>query len=235
MRRRHGADAADRPAAPAAQLGRAHGHVDGRLADHRPPPIDGLYLNAGWCYGGFKATPASGWCFAHTDCARRAASAQPPPTGSTASHRPCHRRKGSRRPAESALMHESTCPYCGARDAQEFAYLGDATHSGPTRPTPTLRKRLPRLRLSARQSCRRAATNIGFMRPAAAAGSGVTRDMRTHEISRVQFACDEEPRHEPASPPAGLIDRAQPHCFTFDGKGFGGFAGRHARLGAAGQ
>jgi sarcosine oxidase subunit beta len=28
-------------------------------------PLDGLYLNAGWCYGGFKATPASGWCFAH--------------------------------------------------------------------------------------------------------------------------------------------------------------------------
>ena len=27
--------------------------------------IDGLYLNAGWCYGGFKATPGSGWCFAH--------------------------------------------------------------------------------------------------------------------------------------------------------------------------
>ncbi|MBY0337309.1 MAG: sarcosine oxidase subunit beta family protein [Acetobacteraceae bacterium] len=29
-------------------------------------PIDGLFLNGGWCYGGFKATPASGWCFAHT-------------------------------------------------------------------------------------------------------------------------------------------------------------------------
>jgi methylglutamate dehydrogenase subunit A len=28
-------------------------------------PIDGLYLNCGWCYGGFKATPASGLCFAH--------------------------------------------------------------------------------------------------------------------------------------------------------------------------
>ncbi|MFT5001087.1 MAG: heterotetrameric sarcosine oxidase beta subunit [Planctomycetota bacterium] len=27
--------------------------------------IDGLYFNGGWCYGGFKATPASGWCFAH--------------------------------------------------------------------------------------------------------------------------------------------------------------------------
>jgi sarcosine oxidase subunit beta len=28
-------------------------------------PVDGLYLNAGWCYGGFKAVPASGDCFAH--------------------------------------------------------------------------------------------------------------------------------------------------------------------------
>ena len=27
--------------------------------------VDGLYLNGGWCYGGFKATPASGYCFAH--------------------------------------------------------------------------------------------------------------------------------------------------------------------------
>ncbi len=27
--------------------------------------VEGLYLNCGWCYGGFKATPASGWCFAH--------------------------------------------------------------------------------------------------------------------------------------------------------------------------
>ena len=29
-------------------------------------PLPGMYLNAGWNYGGFKATPASGWCFAHT-------------------------------------------------------------------------------------------------------------------------------------------------------------------------
>ena len=28
-------------------------------------PLEGLYLNAGWCYGGFKATPAAGYCFAH--------------------------------------------------------------------------------------------------------------------------------------------------------------------------
>ncbi len=27
--------------------------------------IGGLYFNGGWCYGGFKATPASGMCYAH--------------------------------------------------------------------------------------------------------------------------------------------------------------------------
>ena len=29
-------------------------------------PVPGLYLNGGWCYQGFKATPATGYCFAHT-------------------------------------------------------------------------------------------------------------------------------------------------------------------------
>ena len=29
-------------------------------------PVKGLYLDGGWCYGGFKATPGSGWVFAHT-------------------------------------------------------------------------------------------------------------------------------------------------------------------------
>jgi methylglutamate dehydrogenase subunit A len=29
-------------------------------------PVDNLYLNGGWCYGGFKATPASGYTYAHT-------------------------------------------------------------------------------------------------------------------------------------------------------------------------
>ena len=27
--------------------------------------IDGLYLNCGWCYGGFKAVPGSGFSYAH--------------------------------------------------------------------------------------------------------------------------------------------------------------------------
>tara|TARA_B100001093_G_scaffold511292_1_gene578842 strand:- start:243 stop:1493 length:1251 start_codon:yes stop_codon:yes gene_type:complete len=40
--------------------------------------VDGLYFNGGWCYGGFKATPASGWVFAHllaTESAHSTASA----------------------------------------------------------------------------------------------------------------------------------------------------------------
>ena len=31
-----------------------------------PTPVAGLYLNCGWGTGGFKATPGSGWVFAHT-------------------------------------------------------------------------------------------------------------------------------------------------------------------------
>ncbi len=27
-------------------------------------PVDNLYLNCGWGYAGFKATPAVGWCLA---------------------------------------------------------------------------------------------------------------------------------------------------------------------------
>ena len=29
-------------------------------------PVHGLYMTGGWCYGGFKATPASGWTHAYT-------------------------------------------------------------------------------------------------------------------------------------------------------------------------
>lgn len=29
-------------------------------------PLDNFYINGGWCYGGFKATPGSGYVFAHT-------------------------------------------------------------------------------------------------------------------------------------------------------------------------
>ena len=52
-----------------ARLLRAWGGIMDMSMDGTPiidaTPVEGLYFNGGWCYGGFKATPASGYCFAH--------------------------------------------------------------------------------------------------------------------------------------------------------------------------
>jgi sarcosine oxidase subunit beta len=52
-----------------ARLLRSWGGIMDMTMDGSPiidrTPVEGLFLNCGWNYGGFKATPASGWCFAH--------------------------------------------------------------------------------------------------------------------------------------------------------------------------
>ena len=52
------------------RLLRSWGGINDMTPDGSPficvTPVDGLYLNGGWCYQGFKATPASGLTFAHT-------------------------------------------------------------------------------------------------------------------------------------------------------------------------
>jgi heterotetrameric sarcosine oxidase beta subunit len=57
------------PALSRLRVLRAWGGVMDMSMDGSPiidrTPVQNLYLNAGWCYGGFKATPASGYCFAH--------------------------------------------------------------------------------------------------------------------------------------------------------------------------
>ena len=57
------------PAIGKAKLLRSWGGIMDMSMDGSPiidrTPLDGLYINCGWCYGGFKATPASGWCYAH--------------------------------------------------------------------------------------------------------------------------------------------------------------------------
>ena len=57
------------PALGRARLLRIWGGVMDMSMDGSPfidkTHIDGLYFNGGWCYGGFKATPASGYCTAH--------------------------------------------------------------------------------------------------------------------------------------------------------------------------
>ena len=64
----------------------------GRLPDHRQTPVEGLYLNGGWGTGGFKATPGSGWVFAHT-----IAHDAPHPLNDALRARPLHHRRADRR------------------------------------------------------------------------------------------------------------------------------------------
>ncbi|MGR3541455.1 MAG: sarcosine oxidase subunit beta family protein [Hasllibacter sp.] len=57
------------PAIGNARVLRSWGGIMDMTPDGSPiidkAPVDGLYVNAGWCYGGFKAVPASGDCLAH--------------------------------------------------------------------------------------------------------------------------------------------------------------------------
>jgi methylglutamate dehydrogenase subunit A len=52
------------------RLLRSWGGIQDMTPDGSPfickTPVNNLYLNGGWCYQGFKATPASGWTYAHT-------------------------------------------------------------------------------------------------------------------------------------------------------------------------
>ena len=177
-----------RPAARAAHWGGVMDmSMDGSPIIDRTP-IDGLYLNAGWCYGGFKATPASGWCFAHL-----IARDEPHPV---ARRLPLDRfatgalidERGAGRAAQPALRDRdahSPAPTAASATCSEFGYLGDAdASSGPTRQRRTPRRALLRLRLSARQPGR-AASRVLVSRAGCRAWLVVTRDTRTHEILAV--------------------------------------------------
>tara|TARA_R110000796_G_scaffold24153_2_gene68949 strand:+ start:1503 stop:2753 length:1251 start_codon:yes stop_codon:yes gene_type:complete len=70
------------PALGRARLLRMWGGIMDMSMDGSPiidrTDIAGLYFNGGWCYGGFKATPASGMCYAHllaTDTPHKVATA----------------------------------------------------------------------------------------------------------------------------------------------------------------
>jgi methylglutamate dehydrogenase subunit A len=58
------------PFAARLRLLRSWGGIQDMTPDGAPficrTPVRGLYLNGGWCYQGFKATPASGFTYAHT-------------------------------------------------------------------------------------------------------------------------------------------------------------------------
>jgi len=58
------------PAFSRLRLMRSWGGIMDMTMDGSPiiskTPISNFYINGGWCYGGFKATPGSGYVFAHT-------------------------------------------------------------------------------------------------------------------------------------------------------------------------
>ena len=170
-------------------------------------PVDGLYLNAGWCYGGFKATPASGWCFAHL-----LATDEPHETASGLSARPLRdrpsdRRKGPGRPTQPALRAGTMripCPYCGERDAQRIRLSRRCRRRVRAR---RCGRRLLRLRLSARQSARARCASTGITPRAAAPGWWSTRDTahpRDHPDAALARG---RTRDDAVSSTGGLIDR----------------------------
>ena len=176
-------------------------------------PVDGLFFNGGWCYGGFKATPASGWCFAHLIATGEPTRVETGRLDRFARARA--RRGGNRCPAQPALRTPrcaDPCPLCGARDLREFTYRGRGEAARP----PRRRRRLGgvRLRLHPRQPGR-------AQRRAVAPRLGlpglvrVVRDTRTHEILETGLAReprDDPPRRDRAEPrrlrDGGQIDRA---------------------------
>ena len=130
-------------------------------------PIDGLYLNAGWCYGGFKATPASGWCFAHL-----IANDEPHPFAAAYrldrfAARPRHRRKGHGRPAQSALRRghaDHAVPIAVSGRWRSSPIAATPPSRGPRSLEPRRDRGLGRLRLSPRQSCRAAPRALASQR-----------------------------------------------------------------------
>jgi sarcosine oxidase subunit delta len=84
-----------------------------------------------------------------------------------------------------------TCPYCGARDAQEFAYLGDATL---LRPDPGLDSAQDAFHdyVYLRKNPAGAHRELWYHSAGCRRWVRVARHMVTHQIASVEFACDAE-------------------------------------------
>ena len=203
-------------------------------------PVDGLYLNGGWCYGGFKATPASGWCFAHLIATRRAASRRHRLPARPLRHRPHDRRKGRKARSQPPLSDAHRIP-------APIAVSGTPRNSRISA-TPT--KRRP----DGLDASAEALVDYAYLRDNPAGphrelwyhGAGchawlvVTRNTLDHAIEAVEVAREvfRQCRGESAVSSAqagsgqpfrtargGVIDRSRRLRFSFDGKAYDGFAG----------
>ena len=84
-----------------------------------------------------------------------------------------------------------TCPYCGTRDAQEFAYHGDATL---TRPDPGAGDAQAQFHdyVYLRDNPAGAHRELWYHASGCRRWLKVERDTLTHAIKAVHFACDPE-------------------------------------------
>ena len=78
-----------------------------------------------------------------------------------------------------------TCPFCGARDAAEYAYLGDAS---VTRPQPDAGDAAFHGYVYTRDNPAGPLRELWYHAAGCRRWLTVTRDTRTHAISAVEFA-----------------------------------------------
>jgi sarcosine oxidase subunit delta len=85
------------------------------------------------------------------------------------------------------------CPYCGERDAREYAYHGDAT---PVRPDPAAADALARFTeyVYLRDNPAGALRELWYHAAGCQSWLIVTRDTRTHEVASVEPAREREGR-----------------------------------------
>ena len=161
------------------------------IIDHTP--IEGLYLNAGWCYGGFKATPASGWCFAHLlardephEVARayrldRFANGRLlDEKGMGAAAQPALKSRHGVNAYSMSFLRRAGCQRIQSTSAMRLPAAGSARHGG-------CRRALLRSGVPARQSRGSASRSCGIT-AAVACWLRVNRNTRTHEILAVPLA-----------------------------------------------
>jgi sarcosine oxidase subunit delta len=83
------------------------------------------------------------------------------------------------------------CPYCGARDAQEFAYLGDATLKRPDPSAADVQNAFHDY-VYLRDNPAGAHQEFWIHSAGCRRWLRVSRHMTTHKITATQFACDAE-------------------------------------------
>ena len=153
-------------------------------------PIHGLYMTAGWCYGGFKATPGSGWCHAWT-----IAHDEPHPLNAAFTldrlrAGPRARRTGQRPlPALDAIAHAHPLPLLRPPRRDRVQLSAAMPACAARRPKPST-ERLLRLRLHPRRTPRAGRSNGGSTPAAAAPGCRSRRHTVTHEIGAADAAHD---------------------------------------------